>query len=179
MFRNEIVGKTQWICLNCVRFSYGVAGCIGLAHGRAQMYSCEKGGMQVGPHVASLVGTHDGSSRSVAYLKVARLERRLECGRREGETACCFKHTPEDACWRSSFHGARMFAPPQLAVLRFCGEWTRNCRRDIRQSSCDEPRNYDQSLSIIARIQESRMVNFALPCRATCRTARKELLRNL
>ena len=46
MFRNEILSKTRWICLDCVWFAHGVAGCIGLAYGFAQMYFCEEAGMQ-------------------------------------------------------------------------------------------------------------------------------------
>jgi len=79
MFRNEILSKIRWICLARVRVGHRVAGCIGLAHERAQMYFCEEGGMEVVLHIASFDGTHDGSSRSVAHLKDARLERSLEC----------------------------------------------------------------------------------------------------
>ena len=91
MFRNEFLSKTRWICLDCVRFGHGVAGCIGPAHGFAQMYFCEERGMQVVLHIAFLDEAHGGSSRSVACLKVTRLERSLECWRREGENELLFQ----------------------------------------------------------------------------------------
>src|SRR5208337_1824062 len=91
MFRKEILSKTRWICLDCVWFDHGVAGCIRLAYGFAQMYFCEERGMQVVLHIAALDGTHGGSSRSVACLKVARLERSLECWRREGTNELLFQ----------------------------------------------------------------------------------------
>jgi hypothetical protein len=47
--------------------------------------------MHMAFHVVSLDGTHGGSSRSVACLKVARLERSLECWRREGTNALLFQ----------------------------------------------------------------------------------------
>jgi hypothetical protein len=85
MFRNEIRSKIQWICFDYVRFAHGVAGCIGLAYGLAQMYLRAVAGRQVVLYIAFLDEAHGGSSRSVAYLKDARLERSLECRRREGE----------------------------------------------------------------------------------------------
>jgi hypothetical protein len=91
MFLKEILSKTRWICLDCVWFDYGVAGCIGLAYGFAQMYICEERWMQVVLHFVSIDGTHGGSSRSVACMKVARLERSLECWRREGINELLFQ----------------------------------------------------------------------------------------
>ena len=47
--------------------------------------------------------------------------------------------------------------------------------RDGDSLSCDDLRNYDQSLSIVARIQNARLVNFALLRRIICRAAQKTL----
>src|ERR1035441_270349 len=44
--------------------------------------------------IAFLEEAHRSPSRSVAYLNGARLGQSLECGRREGEIAYCFEHTP-------------------------------------------------------------------------------------
>jgi hypothetical protein len=48
------------------------------------MSICPKRGRQMVIHIAFLEETHDGSSRTVAYLKDGRLERSLDCRRREG-----------------------------------------------------------------------------------------------
>jgi len=94
MFCNKILSKTQWICLNRIRFRIGEAGCIGLALERTKMGLCVVAGRQVVLFVASFDQAHGDSSGSVAYLNVARLERSLECQRREGGTCSCLKHTP-------------------------------------------------------------------------------------
>ena len=53
-------------------------------------------------------------------------------------------------------------ASPRCGVPEVCGEWTEEPRVRLGDNlPSDDPRNYEQSLSIIARIQESCMVNFA------------------
>ena len=91
MFRNEILNKSRWISFDCVRFGHGVAGCIGLAYGLAQIYLCAEARRQMVLHVALLREAHGDSSGLVAYLKDARLERSLECRRREGEDGVLFQ----------------------------------------------------------------------------------------
>jgi hypothetical protein len=49
------------------------------------MYLCVEAGRQMVLHIALPDLAHGDSSGSVAYLKDARLERSLECRRREGE----------------------------------------------------------------------------------------------
>src|SRR5208283_5511004 len=84
MFRYEILSKSRWIGFDCVRFGHGVTGCIGLACRVAQMYLCAKARRQMVLHITLPDLAHGDSSGSVAYLKDARLERSLECQRREG-----------------------------------------------------------------------------------------------
>jgi hypothetical protein len=85
MFSNEILSKIRCACLDCNRLGRGEAGGVELAFRMAQMDLCAVAGSQVVLHVAFFNGAHGGSSGSVAYLKDARLERSLECRRREGE----------------------------------------------------------------------------------------------
>lgn len=85
VFRNEIFSKTRRCCIDCVRFGRGKTGCIGLALGLAQMDLGAEAGRAVVLHIALPDETHGDSGRPVACLKDARLERSLECRRREGE----------------------------------------------------------------------------------------------
>ncbi len=88
MFSKEILSKTQWIC---ARLGDGVAGCRGRAFGAAQMYlRAETGGRMV-LRIVFFDIAHGGSSRPVACLKDARLERNLECRRREGGKELLFQ----------------------------------------------------------------------------------------
>src|SRR5208283_2606808 len=84
MFRDEILREIRCIGFACARFRYGVAGCIGLAHRLAQMYLRTNLRRQVVLYIALLDEAHGSSSGMVACLKDARLERSLECRRREG-----------------------------------------------------------------------------------------------
>ena len=111
MLPNEILGKTQWICLDCFRFGRGKTGCVGLAYWIAQMYLRAEAGGQMVLDIAFPDVAHGGPSRPVACLKDARLERSLECRRREGKNNCYFKHTLAAACVRRlSSYLAKRFA---------------------------------------------------------------------
>jgi hypothetical protein len=79
MLRDKISREIRF-CIDDVRSAFGDAGCILLG----QMSICPKRGRQMVIHIAFLEETHDGSSRTVAYLKDGRLERSLDCRRREG-----------------------------------------------------------------------------------------------
>jgi hypothetical protein len=85
VFGNKILGKSRFCRVDCVRFGRGKTGCIGLALGLAQMDLGAEAGREVILHIALPDEAHGGSGRSVACLKDARLERSLECRRREGE----------------------------------------------------------------------------------------------
>jgi len=91
MFRNKILGKNRRIEFNCVRFGHGAGGCIGVAYRVAQMYFCMEARRQMVLHIALPDLAHGDSSGSVAFLKDARLERSLECRRREGENGLLFQ----------------------------------------------------------------------------------------
>jgi hypothetical protein len=91
MFRHEIQSKSRWIGFDCVRFGHGIAGCIRLTDRVAQMYFCAEARRQMIPRIALPDLAHGDSSGSVAYLKDARLERSLECRRREGKNELLFQ----------------------------------------------------------------------------------------
>src|SRR5208282_3025581 len=97
MFSDEIGREFGLCCIHDVRLSLRKTGCVGLAFarllGRAQMNLREEGGAHVILHVASINDAHAGSSRSVAEEEDARLERSLECRRREGKNGLLLKHT--------------------------------------------------------------------------------------
>lgn len=83
MFGNEILSKTCRIGIARIEFRYGVADGIGLAYGLAQM-DLGVGARRRGVlYMALLDEAHGSSSGLVACLKDARLERSLECRRRE------------------------------------------------------------------------------------------------
>ena len=84
MFRNKVRCKTRHIGCVCIALSSGEASGIGLAFGRAQMYLRAEIKRQVILHVASLDEAHGESICSVGWPEDARLERSLECRRREG-----------------------------------------------------------------------------------------------
>lgn len=94
MFRNKIRSKSLRVRIDWVRFCAGKPGCIGLAFGLDQMKFCVERGMQMVFHVASLGRTHGGSSRSVAYLKDARLAQVWSAEGEKGQKGYCFEHTP-------------------------------------------------------------------------------------
>jgi hypothetical protein len=91
MLRNKILSKSRWSGFDCVRFGHGVTGCIGLAYGLAQVYLCAEARRQMVLHIALPDLARGDSSGSVAYLKDARLERSLECQRREGKNGLLFQ----------------------------------------------------------------------------------------
>ncbi len=91
MFRYEILSKCWRSDFDCVRFGPGVTGCIGLAYWNAQMYSSVEARRQIVLHVTLGCLAHGDSSGSVAFLKDARLERSLECRRREEKNGLLFQ----------------------------------------------------------------------------------------
>lgn len=80
MFSGIVIGKCRGIWFHGVRFGHREAGCIWMGYGPAQVY------VSAVTFFIGLFGDpHRGSSRSVAYLEIARLERSRERWRREGE----------------------------------------------------------------------------------------------
>src|ERR1700728_5279426 len=112
MLNDEIVSKGRGLRLGCLGFNPGKTGCIGLAHWLAQMDLCTEARREVVLDVALPDVAHRGSSRSVACLKDARLERSLECQRREGgeRAAVSSIRQHEPACRRRSSRRTRKFA---------------------------------------------------------------------
>jgi hypothetical protein len=103
MFRDEIGREFGLGCIHYARLSLGKTGCVGLAFGRAQMNLREEGRTHVILHIASNDDAHAGSSGSVAEEEDARLERSLECRRREGKNGLLTQAYADSALCAAAF----------------------------------------------------------------------------
>jgi hypothetical protein len=123
MFSDEIVSGNLCIRLDCVRLRSGKAGCIGLAHRIAQMYLFAEARRQGMVDTALGDVAQGGSSRSVAYLKGARLERSQECQRRGGKNELllqAYARRSLRACNRGSIFAAFRRVPRFVAWFVTC-----------------------------------------------------------
>lgn len=134
MFCNEILGKSRWIGFDCVRLGLRVAGFVGLAYRTAQMYFRAEARRQVVLYIALPELAHSDSSGSVACLKDARLERSLECRRREGKNEVLFQAyaCPSLRAGGLSSRHDRRFASGTSAMLSTATRLSKNCLGPVR-----------------------------------------------
>lgn len=81
----EIFIKIRLIWLYFARFGHRRTGRSGLVYRRIQMYLRAMTGRKMILYIALIDEAQNSSSRTVACFNVARLERGLECQRREGK----------------------------------------------------------------------------------------------
>jgi hypothetical protein len=93
------------------------------------MYLCAEARRQMVLHIALPDLAHGDSSGSVAYLKVARLERSLECRRREGKNELLFQAyaSPGLRADGLSSRQAQRFASETSTMLSTARMLLRNC----------------------------------------------------
>jgi hypothetical protein len=83
MLPEKVLAEFGWICGVCTRLRCRNSR---RAYGGARLYACMPACGKIVRHIAFLYEGHGNSSRSAACLSGTRLERSLECRRREGET---------------------------------------------------------------------------------------------
>ncbi len=86
MVAKKVLGKLRSFRTDPARLRPGEAGCIRLACSLKWMQACSPPRGKIFVHIALLDEGHGTFGRSVASLNGARLERSLECRRREEET---------------------------------------------------------------------------------------------